>query len=95
MTKLKFHIKKSRFSVKSQFKEWKGADEGHSLNRDFTVLCITHMYVWTVKNAKMQKLSEFYNISLIFTMTLTAMEIRFPFFRTSVSFLQPAILLPS
>ena len=28
---------KSRFSVKSQFKEWRGADGGHSLNRDFTV----------------------------------------------------------
>ena len=38
MTKMKILIKKSRFSVKSQFKEWKGADGGHSLNRDFTVL---------------------------------------------------------
>ena len=34
---MKFHTKKSRFSVKSQFKELKGADGGHSLNRDFTV----------------------------------------------------------
>ena len=31
---MKFHAKKSRF------KEWKGADGGHSLNRDFTVLYI-------------------------------------------------------
>ena len=31
VTKMEFHIKKSRF------KEWKGADGGHSLNRDFTV----------------------------------------------------------
>ena len=30
---LKCHFKKSRFSVK----ELKGADGGHSLNRDFTV----------------------------------------------------------
>ena len=35
---MKFHFKKSQFSVKSQFKEWKGADEGHSLNRNFTVI---------------------------------------------------------
>ena len=34
---MKFHIKNSRFSVKSRSKEWKGADGGHSLNRDFTV----------------------------------------------------------
>ena len=38
MTKMKFYIKKSRFSVKSRFKELKGADGGHSLNRDFTVI---------------------------------------------------------
>ena len=31
MTKIQFHIKKSRF------KEPKCADRGHSLNRDFTV----------------------------------------------------------
>ena len=37
MTKEKFHIKKSQFSVKSRFKESKCADWGHSLNRDFTV----------------------------------------------------------
>ena len=38
MTEIKFTIKKSQFSVvKSQFKEWKGAGGGHSLNRDFTV----------------------------------------------------------
>ena len=42
MTEIKFHIKKSRFNVKSRFKEWKGADGGHSLNRDFTVLWWTH-----------------------------------------------------
>ena len=41
---MKFHIKKSQFSVKSQFKEWKGPDEGHSLNRDFTVL----YYIWSL-----------------------------------------------
>ena len=35
--KMKFHIKKSRFSEKSRFKESKCADGGHSLNRDFTV----------------------------------------------------------
>ena len=35
---MEFHIKKSRFSIKSGFKESKGADLGHSLNRDFTVL---------------------------------------------------------
>ena len=35
---MEFHIKKSRFRVKSRFKEWKGADGGHSLNWDFTVL---------------------------------------------------------
>ena len=34
---MKFYIKKSQFSVKSQFKEPKCADKGHSLNRDFTV----------------------------------------------------------
>ena len=32
---MKFHIKKSRFSVKSRCKEVNGG--GHSLNRDFTV----------------------------------------------------------
>ena len=37
MTKIQFHIKKSRFSVKSRFKETKCADRGHWLNRDFTV----------------------------------------------------------
>ena len=37
VTKMNFPIKKSRFSVMSRFKEWKGADGGHSLNRDFTV----------------------------------------------------------
>ena len=35
---MEFLIKKSRFSVKSRFKESKCADVGHSLNRDFTVL---------------------------------------------------------
>ena len=34
---MKFHFKKSQFSIKSQFKDWNGADGGHSLNRDFTV----------------------------------------------------------
>ena len=37
MTKIEFLIKKSRFSVKSQFKESMCADGGHSLNGDFTV----------------------------------------------------------
>ena len=41
MTKMKFHFKKSQFSIKSRFKERKGADGGHSLNRDFTVHCGT------------------------------------------------------
>ena len=38
---MEFHIKKSQFSVKSRFKEWKGAEGGHSLNftLDFTVFC--------------------------------------------------------
>ena len=35
---MKFLIKTSQFSVMSRFKEWKGADRDHSLNRDFTVL---------------------------------------------------------
>ena len=38
MTKMQFQIKKSRFSIKSRFKESNGADGGHSLNQDFTVL---------------------------------------------------------
>ena len=37
MTEMEFHMKKSRFSVKSRFKESKCADGGHLLNRDFTV----------------------------------------------------------
>ena len=37
VTKMEFHIKKSRFCVKSQFKEPMFADVGHSLNRGFTV----------------------------------------------------------
>ena len=37
MAEIEFHIKKSRFRVKSRFKESKCADKGHSLNRDFTV----------------------------------------------------------
>ena len=37
VTKLKCYVKKSQFKVKSQFKESKGADQGHSLNRDFSV----------------------------------------------------------
>ena len=37
VTKKEFHNKKSRFSVKFQFKESKCSDGGHSLNRDFTV----------------------------------------------------------
>ena len=40
VTKMKFHIKKTLFSVKSRFKELKGADGSHSLNRDFTVFHI-------------------------------------------------------
>ena len=36
-TKMELHIKKSRFSLKSQFKESECAHRGHSLNRDFTV----------------------------------------------------------
>ena len=37
VTKMKIFFKKSRFRVMSRFKECKGADSGHSLNRDFTV----------------------------------------------------------
>ena len=37
VTKMKFHIQKSRFSIKSRFTEWKSAD-WDLLNRDFTVL---------------------------------------------------------
>ena len=37
MTKMEFHSKKSRLSIKPRFKESKCADGGHSLNRDFTV----------------------------------------------------------
>ena len=37
VTKMEFHIKMSRFSVKSRFKESLYADRSHSLNRDFTV----------------------------------------------------------
>ena len=48
---MKFHFKKSRFSVKSQFKKWNGADGAHSLNRDFTVLhwgaqCVANNNNW-------------------------------------------------
>ena len=43
MTKIDFHIKKSRFNVKSRFKESKCADEGHSLNWDFTVLTFSRL----------------------------------------------------
>ena len=38
VTKMKILIEKSQLSLKSQLKEWKGADGGHSLNRDFTVI---------------------------------------------------------
>ena len=40
-TEMEFHIKNSRFSVKSRFKESECADGGHSLNRDFTVLKVS------------------------------------------------------
>ena len=39
VTKIEFLIKKSRFSINSRLKESKRANVGHSLNRDFTVLC--------------------------------------------------------
>ena len=35
---MEFHIKKSRFIVRPQYKESKCSDRGHSLNRDFSVL---------------------------------------------------------
>ena len=38
MTKMEIDFKKSGFCEKSQFKESKGVDGGHSLNRDFTVV---------------------------------------------------------
>ena len=40
VTKMEFNTKKSRFSVKSRFKEPNCADRGHSLNRDFTVVLV-------------------------------------------------------
>ena len=40
VTKIEFHIQKSRFSVKSGDKVRKCADEGHSLNRDFAVFMV-------------------------------------------------------
>ena len=40
VTKMEFHIKKSQFSVMSQFMESKCADGVHSLNRDFTVFVL-------------------------------------------------------
>ena len=46
VTKMEFHVKKSRFSVKSQFKESKCADRGHSLNRDFTVSIVSISTSW-------------------------------------------------
>ena len=51
---MEFRIKKSQFSVKSRFKESKCADEGHSLNGDFTVyLMLKHSLVSTeVENSK-------------------------------------------
>ena len=42
MSKIKFHIKMSQFRVKSRFKESNCADEGHSLNREFTVQWMPH-----------------------------------------------------
>ena len=51
VTKMKFLIKKSRCSLKSQFKEWKGADGGHSLNRDFTILGIETYFTLAFKRA--------------------------------------------
>ena len=52
VTKMEFHIKKSRFRVKSRCKEWKGADGGHSLNRDFTAFVIfeIHSACWDEKS---------------------------------------------
>ena len=43
---MKIHTKMSQFQVKSQFKEWKYADGGHSLNWDFTV-CTLSLQVTT------------------------------------------------
>ena len=39
---MEFHFKKSWFRVKSRFKEWKDADGGHLLNRDFTAVHLKH-----------------------------------------------------
>ena len=51
VTKMEFHIKKSRFSVKSQFMESKCADGGHSLNRDFTlVTCVWLLFYFLFQN---------------------------------------------
>ena len=45
---MEIHIEKSRFSVKSRFKESKCADRGHSLNRDFTVQAEIHTLLMMV-----------------------------------------------
>ena len=49
MTKIEVLIKKSRYSVKSRFKESKCTDGGHSLNRDFTVLCTYSLLLGTLE----------------------------------------------
>ena len=58
MTKIQFHIKKSRFSVKSRFKEPTCADRGHSLNRDFTVMEIGSTESSSIKRCEL--LTEVY-----------------------------------
>ena len=56
-TKMEFHVKKSRCSVKYQFKESKCANGGQSLNRDFTVRIYT-------------SLKNFFDISPLFPTTI-------------------------
>ena len=47
---MEIHIKKSRFSEKSQFMESKCADGGHSLNRDFTAVGSKNLWKWSGDN---------------------------------------------
>ena len=54
VTKMEFHVKKSRFSIKSGFKESKGAEGGRSLNLDFIVLYTTN-FLGVIKSQRQRK----------------------------------------
>ena len=58
VTKMEFRIKKSRFNIKSRFKESKCADGDHSLNRDFTVLTEVRLSRYCGKSVTLSFLSE-------------------------------------